>query len=52
MLAVLATIYMSDPGGKMTVMDILEFIDINGPSPMTKYGTIWLNCQWVVMLYY
>ena len=27
-------------GGKMTGMDILEFIDINGPAPMPKYGTI------------
>ena len=28
-------------GAKMTVMDILEFININGPAPMVKYGTIW-----------
>ena len=28
-------------GGKMTGMDLLEFIDINGPDPMPKYGAIW-----------
>ena len=28
-------------GGKMTVMDLLEFRNINGPDPMPKYGAIW-----------
>ena len=35
-------------GAKMTVMDILEFRDINRPALMPKFGAIWSIDCWSI----
>ena len=37
-------------GAKMTVMDILEFRDMNGPAPMPKSGVMRSNkVRWAIL---
>ena len=37
-------------GAKMTVMNILEFRDMNGPAPMPKSGVMRSNMvQWAIL---
>ena len=41
---------LSSEGAKRTVMDILEFIDMNVPAPMLKSGVLGLNkVRWAIL---